>query len=68
MLTKDGIKFQDCRDPNVKCAIVERSHRKIRDKLYKYITYKITYSYIDELPKFVKGYNDKVHSTTGMAS
>jgi hypothetical protein len=31
------------------------------------MTYKNTYRYIDVLPKFVKGYNDTVHSTTGMA-
>ena len=64
---KGGIQFQVCRDPNVKCSIVEHSHRTIRDKLYKYMTYRNTYRYIDVLPKFVRGYNDAVHSTTGMA-
>ena len=29
--------------------------------------YKYSYRYIDVLPKFVKAYNDTVHSTTGMA-
>ena len=45
----------------------QRAHRTIRDRLYKYFTYKNTYRYIDVLPKFVKAYNDTVHSTTGMA-
>ena len=67
MLKKEGIQFQVCRDPNVKCAIVERSHRTIRDKLYEYMTYKNTYRYSDVLPKFVRGYNDTVRSATGMA-
>jgi transposase len=67
MLKKEGIQFQVCRDPNVKCSIIERSHRTIRDKLYKYMTYTNTYRYIDVLPKFVKGYNYTAHSTTGMA-
>ena len=62
MLRKEGIQFQVCRDPNVKCAIVERSHRTIREKLFKYMTYKNTYRYIDVLPRFVRGYNDTVHS------
>ena len=31
LLRKEGIQYQVCRDPNVKCAIVERSHRTIRD-------------------------------------
>jgi len=34
---------------------------------YKYLTYKNTFRYIDVLPKFVRAYNDTVHSTTGMA-
>ena len=33
----------------------------------KYLTYKNIFRYIDVLPKFVRAYNDKVHSTTGMA-
>ena len=68
MLKKESIQFQVCRDPNGKCAVVERSHRTIRDKLYKYMTYKNTYRYIDVLPKFVRGYTDTVRSATGMAT
>ena len=67
LLRKEGIQFQVCRDPNVKCAIVERRHRKIRHKLYRYNTYKNTYRYIDILPLFVRGYNDTFHSATGIA-
>jgi hypothetical protein len=66
MLKKEGIRFRVCRDPNVKCSVVERSHRTIRDKLYKYVTYKNTYRFIDVLPKFVKRYIDTVHSATGI--
>jgi hypothetical protein len=51
----------------VKCAIVERSHRTIRDKLYKDMIYKNTYRYIDVLPKFIRGYNDTVHRATAMS-
>ena len=67
MLRDEGIQFQVCRDPDVKCAVVERAQRTIRDRLYKYLTYKNTFRYIDVLPKFVRAYNDTVHSTTGMA-
>ena len=67
MLRKEGIQFQVCRDPNVKCAIVERSNRTIREKLYRYMSFKNTYRYIDVLPRFVRGYTDSVHSATGMA-
>ena len=67
MLRDEGIEFQVCRNPDVKCAVVERAQRTIRDRLYKYLTYKNTFRYIDVLPKFVGAYNDTVHSTTGMA-
>jgi hypothetical protein len=36
MLKKEGIQFQVCRDPNVKCSVVERIHRSIRDRLQIY--------------------------------
>jgi len=67
MLRCEGITFQVCKNPDVKCAVVERAHRTILDKLYKYFTYKNTFRYIDVLPKFVTAYNDAVHTTTGMA-
>ena len=66
-LLDEGIQFQSCRIPDVKYAIVERAHRSIRNRLYKYFTYKNTFRYIDVLPKCVRAYNDTVHSTTGMA-
>ena len=67
LLRKEGIQFQVCQDPNVNCAIVERSHRTIREKIYRYMTYKNTYRYVDALPRFVRGYNDSGHSATSMA-
>jgi transposase InsO family protein len=67
MLKREGIEFSVCRNPDKKCAVIERVHRTIRNKLYKYFTYKNTYRYIDVLGDFVKGYNDTVHDTTGIA-
>jgi len=68
MLRDKGIQYQVCRNPDLKCAVVERVHRTIRDRLYKYFTYRNKYRYIDVLPKFVNAYNDTVHSTTGKAA
>ena len=59
--------FQVCRSPDMKCSIIERAQRTIRDSLYKYFTYSNTHRYNDVLQKFVEAYNDTVHSTTGMA-
>jgi hypothetical protein len=67
MLKSEGIQFQICKNSDVKCAVVERAHRTIRDKLYKYFTYKNTYRFIDVLQHLVRGYNATVNSTTDMA-
>ena len=66
MLKREGIDFHVCRNPDVKCAVVERVHRTLRNKLYRYFTYKNTYRFVDVLPQFVKLY-DTVHSSNGMA-
>jgi len=54
MLREEGIQFKVCRNTDVKCAVVERSQRTIQDILYKYLTYKTTFRYIDVLPKFMR--------------
>jgi len=46
------IEFQVFRNRDLKRAVVERVHRTIRDRLYKYFTYKNTYIYMDVMPKF----------------
>ena len=38
LLKREGIQFQVCRNPDVKCSIIERVQRTVRDKLYKYFT------------------------------
>jgi hypothetical protein len=53
--------FQICRKPDIKCSVVERAHRTIRDKLYKYFTYSNTYRFIDVLQKFVRGSQHNGH-------
>ena len=58
MLRDEGIQFQESRNPDVKCAVVDPAHRTIHDRLYKYFTYKNTFRYIDVLSKFVRAYND----------
>ena len=66
-LKSKGIQFQVGWNPDVKCSIVERAQRTIRDKIYRYFTYSNSNRYIDVLQKFVDAYNDTVHSATGMA-
>jgi len=54
MLRDEGTQFQGCRNHDEKCEVVKRAHRTIRDRLYKYFTYKNTFIYIDVFPKFVR--------------
>ena len=56
-----------CKNPDVKCSCIERAHRTIRNKLYRYYTFKNSYRYVDILADFVTGYNATAHSTTGIA-
>jgi hypothetical protein len=65
LLDTEGIKMRVCRNPDVKCVIVERFNRTLTFKLYKWFTWKNTHRYVDVLEKFVSGY--AVHSSTGMA-
>ena len=67
LLKREGIEFQVCRNPDIKCSIVERVQRTVRDNLYKYFTYKNTYRFVDVLSDFVSGYNATVHGSAGMA-
>ena len=65
MLREEGFHFQVCKNPDVKCAVVERVRRTISGTLFKYFTFPNTYLYIDVQPKFVKDNNDTVHTTNG---
>jgi len=40
LLKREGIQFQVCKNPDVKCSCIERDHRTIRNKLYKYFSSK----------------------------
>jgi len=46
---EEGIHFQVCRNPDLKCVVVGRVHRSIRDRIHKYFTNKNMYRYIDEI-------------------
>ena len=67
MLRDEGsIQFQVCRNPDLKLRSWNACNVRFAIDS-KYFTHKNTYRYIHVLPKFVKAYNDTVHSMTGMA-
>jgi hypothetical protein len=43
LLKREGMEFQVCRNRDLKCAVVERVNRTLRDKQYRYFTYKNKY-------------------------
>jgi hypothetical protein len=43
LMRRKGIEHRICRNPDVKCAVLERVHRTIREKIYKYFTHKNTF-------------------------
>ncbi|KAK3746735.1 hypothetical protein QZH41_010293 [Actinostola sp. cb2023] len=44
-----------------KAQIVERFHRTIKNRLWRYFTAQNTQKYVDVLPEFVSGYNQAYH-------
>ena len=53
MLKRKGIRFHVCKNSDLKCAVVERAHRTLRDKLYRYFRFKKTRRFVDVLQRFV---------------
>jgi transposase InsO family protein len=65
-LTKNGVKYFTTRNPDVKAAVVERVNRTLKSRMWRYLTYKNTYKYIDVLPKLVSAYNNSKHRSIKM--
>ena len=51
----------------MKCAIVERFNRTLKQRMFKYFTANNTVKYADVLQKFVNAYNARKHRTIGIA-
>jgi len=56
LLKPEGTQFQVCKNPDIKCCIVECAHRTLRDKFYKFFTYKTrtdTLTYFQTLSRVI---------------
>jgi Integrase core domain/Chromo (CHRromatin Organisation MOdifier) domain len=60
-LRENDIKFYTSENEDIKCAIVERFHRTLKSKMYRYFTHKSTLRYLDILPALVSSYNNAYH-------
>jgi ribosomal protein S17 len=53
-------------NPDIKASIAERFNRTIKQKVWKFLTYKNSYCYIDVLPDLVHSYNNSYHRSIKM--
>ena len=67
MLKKHGIHFYTSENDDIKAAVVERFNRTLKERLYRYFTYKNTDRYLDVLEEIVGSYNRSKHRSIGMA-
>ena len=51
----------------IKSALVERWHRTLHNKMFRYFTYNNTLRYITVLPQLVNAYNSRWHRSLGVA-
>jgi len=63
----EGIHFFTSTDDEIKCAIVERFNRTLRTKIYRYVYFKNSHRYIEDLQTIVHSYNNSRHRIIKMA-
>ncbi|GFU54058.1 putative uncharacterized transposon-derived protein F54H12.3 [Trichonephila clavipes] len=50
-----------------KCAILERAHKTLQNKMFRVFTHRNSYKYLDILKPLVDSYNNSVHRSHGFA-
>ena len=66
MLEKEGIRHFSTHG-DAKASMVERFHRTLKQRMYRYFTARNTRTYVDVLPQLLDGYNRSFHRSIGMA-
>ena len=66
-LRRLGINFYTSENDDIKCAIVERFQRTLKQKIWRMFTRNKSYRYVDVLDDLVHSYNSTWHSTIKMA-
>jgi hypothetical protein len=64
-LKSRNIQYYTTHSDLVHAAIVERSIRTIKEKIFKYLTHKNSNHYLTILPKIIKTYNNTKHRSIG---
>ena len=66
-LKKQNVIYFTTKNPDIKASIVERFNRTLKERMWKYFTKQRTSCYVNVLPKLLKAYNHKIHSSIKMA-
>uniref|UniRef100_A0A158P4L6 Integrase catalytic domain-containing protein n=1 Tax=Tetranychus urticae TaxID=32264 RepID=A0A158P4L6_TETUR len=61
--SSNGIHFFTTTDATIKCALAECLIRTLRSRIYRFIYWKHTQRYIDNLQEIVENYNNSYHRT-----
>ena len=64
-LEEENIDFFTGHNDDVKCALAERFNSSLQNKLWRYFTFKNTYTWYDVLPQLVHSYNNTYHKSIG---
>lgn len=67
MVKRRGIKFYTSENDDIKCSVVERLNRSIKERMFRYFTHNNTRRYIDVLQDIMHSYNNTKHRSIGMA-
>ena len=62
----NDIKFYTTENDTIKASVCERFNRTLKEKMYRYFTFKSTSRYIDILQALVESYNNTKHSSIGL--
>lgn len=60
-LAKEEVDFFTTRNQTIKCALVERFNRTIKNKIFRFMTSNNTKRWVNQLPNIVTAYNDSIH-------
>ena len=66
-LKENYINFYTSENSEIKCALVERLIRTIKEKMWRMFTYNKNYRYVEKLDDIIRSYNNTYHSTIKMA-
>lgn len=64
-LSRENIHFYTSEDPVTKAAVVERFNRTLKGRLYRFMTYKNSKTYLNNLSDLVTNYNSTFHRSIG---